>query len=55
MNNLMAEMPEMVSLKEGLPAYYVHVYTPDMPIWDNKIEAQKLLGDLRKKLNPMFS
>lgn len=52
MNNLMVEMPEIVSLKEGLPAYYVHVYTYDMPIWDNKIEAQKLLSDLSKIIDP---
>ena len=52
MNNLMVEMPEIVSLKEGLPAYYVHVYTPDMPVWDNKIEAHELLTELRKKIDP---
>jgi effector-binding domain-containing protein len=52
MQRLLEELPELVPLKEGLPAYYVHVYTPNMPIYDNKMEAQKLLSELRKKIDP---
>jgi hypothetical protein len=54
MQRLLDEMPELVSLKEGLPAYYVHVFFPQMPIWDNRMEAppQELLSELQKKIDP---
>jgi SPOR domain len=52
MQRLLEEMPELVSLKEGLPAYYIHVSPPNMPIWDNKIEVQELSSELHKKINP---
>jgi hypothetical protein len=52
MQRLLEELPELVSLKEGLPAYYIHVSTPNMPIWDNKMEAQELLSELHKKIDP---
>ncbi|MFC1882691.1 trypsin-like peptidase domain-containing protein [Thermodesulfobacteriota bacterium] len=52
MQRLLEEMPQLVSLKEGLPAYYIHVSPPNMPIWDNKREAQELLSELHKKIDP---
>jgi hypothetical protein len=52
MQRLLEELPEFGSLKEGLPAYYIHVSAPNMPIWDNKMEAHELLSELHKKINP---
>lgn len=52
MQRLLEELPQFVSLKEGLPAYYIHVSPPKMPLWDNKKEAQELLSELHKKIDP---
>lgn len=52
MQRLLEELPQFVSLKDGLPAYYIHVWPFTMPLWDNKREAQELLSELHKKIDP---
>lgn len=51
MKRLVNEMPELGSLMEGLNAYFVHVYTADMPIWDNEEETKRLLNALRSEID----